>query len=243
MRMNSKSIPEITPSRHEVWKMFDRVARRYDFLNHFLSLNRDVTWRRKVAELLPGRKDQTVLDLATGTADQLLSLYGSDRVESGVGLDLSEEMLIIGRRKIAARQLEGCLTLRNGDAGAIPFDDNTFDAVTISFGIRNVTDVCHTLREMHRVLKPGGRALILEFSLPENRILRSTYLFYLRHVLPGLGGIISGDGRAYRYLDRTVESFPCGEAFCRLMRDAGFANAQARPLTFGVATIYHGDTA
>jgi len=194
-----------------------------------------------VAELLPEKSHQKVLDLATGTGDQLLALYESEKVKTGIGLDLAEKMLEVGRQKISGRGLTPKLELRHGDAEAIPFDTGTFDAVTMSFGIRNVTDVEDTLREILRVLVPGGRALILEFSLPCNRLIRNLYLFYFRHVLPVLGGLISGDHGAYRYLNQTVESFPSGEDFCNLMLRAGYSGVQVRPLTQGIASIYIGE--
>jgi demethylmenaquinone methyltransferase/2-methoxy-6-polyprenyl-1,4-benzoquinol methylase len=222
--------------------MFDRISHRYDLLNHLLSMNRDVAWRKRMSRHLPDRPDLKVLDLATGTADQLLSLYDSGKVGSGVGIDLAEKMLEVGRRKIKQRGLESALELQIGDAENIPFDDNRFDAVSISFGIRNVIDVPHALSEMHRILNSEGRALILEFSLPKSRWIRSLYLIYFRKILPRLGGLISGDREAYQYLNDTVETFPYGEEFCRLMRDAGFDNVQAIPLTFGIATLYRGDT-
>lgn len=221
--------------------MFDRIAGRYDLLNHLLSGNRDKRWRRLVADALPMRADLRVLDLATGTGDQLLALYDSERVGSGIGIDLAEQMLEIGRKKILERALNEHLELQSGDAGEIPFDDESFDAVTISFGIRNVLDVSQTLKHMHRVLRPEGRAIILEFSLPKSKLLKSGYLFYLRHILPHLGAAISGDGSAYRYLNQTIETFPYGEKFCGLMRDAGFAHVGCTPLTLGVASIYVGD--
>lgn len=218
--------------------MFDRIAPRYDLLNHLLSARRDVAWRKRMARHLPDGSGLMLLDLATGTGDQIFSILEStDRVKNAVGLDLSERMLEIGRGKIHGRNVE----LKNGDATAIPLVDNKFDVVTISFGIRNVIDVPGALREMRRVLKPGGRTLILECSLPRWRLLRGLYLFYLRHVLPRFGGWISGDAEAYRYLNVTIESFPKGEAFCDLMRSAGFKNVRAFPLSLGVAAIYQGD--
>ena len=230
------------PSRVEVWKMFDRVARRYDLLNRILSLGIDCAWRRKMASFLPAGKDLHVLDLATGTGDQLLFLFQqSNRLKSGIGMDLAEKMLEIGRKKVSTRGLSKAISLRTGNAMDIPSRDNQFDAVTISFGIRNMTDVNKALKEMHRVLKPGGRILILEFSLPGNRFLRSGYLLYLRHILPRIGALFSGDPHAYGYLNKTIETFPRGEAFCRLLEDEGFADAAAQPLTFGIATIYRGD--
>ena len=239
--MNLGSTENRSPSRHEVWRMFDRIAHRYDFLNHLLSLNRDVAWRKRLIRHLPDRPELTLLDLATGTADQLLTLYDCGRVKAGIGIDLSEKMLAIGREKIARRELQAKLSLESGDAEQIPFENDRFDAVTMSFGIRNVTDVPHTFREMRRVLNPGGRALILEFSLPKSRLLRRIYLCYFRRILPYLGGLVSGDSHAYRYLNETVETFPYGKEFCDLMRDAGFSKVSFTPLTFGIATIYRGD--
>lgn len=230
------------PSRSEVWRMFDRIAPRYDLLNRVLSFGRDVTWRKRMARHLPAGRPLEVLDLATGTADQLLFLLdaGAD-VRAGMGMDMAEQMLDRGRGKIAQRGLGERLTLRTGDATSIPAPADSFDVVTISFGIRNVVDVGQALREMARVLRPGGRALILEFSLPANRLVRGGHLFYLRRVLPRIGGWVSGDPRAYRYLNQTIETFPYGPAFSRLMRDAGFVDCQAHPLTLGVASIYQGD--
>lgn len=232
------------PPRQKVWEMFDRIAPRYDLLNRLLSFRRDVAWRNAMARHLPDRDHMLVLDLATGTGDQLLALRKRcDRISRGIGMDMSEGMLAFGREKIRDRGLTGQLELRTGDATDIPLPDATFDALTMSFGIRNVVDVPKALREMVRVLKPGGRALILEFSLPANRVVRAGHLFYLRRVLPAVGALVSGDGYAYRYLNQTIETFPYGEAFCSLMREAGFASAIPHPLTFGVATIYQGDKA
>ncbi len=230
-----------TPSRQQVHKMFDRIAHRYDLLNHLLSGNRDVAWRRRMSGMLPTRGDLDVLDLATGTGDQLLSLAETGKLRSGVGIDLAEKMLAVGREKIGKRGLGNLLQMQTGDAGAIPFGNAQFDAVSISFGIRNVLDVPSALREMFRVLRPEGRAMILEFSLPRNTIIRKAYLFYFRHVLPRLGSLVSGDSYAYRYLNQTVETFPYGDAFCTLMAEAGFTSVQATEVTFGIATIYTGD--
>jgi demethylmenaquinone methyltransferase/2-methoxy-6-polyprenyl-1,4-benzoquinol methylase len=150
-------------------------------------------------------------------------------------------MLEIGRAKLNRAGLNGTAELRTGDAMAIPFEDQSFDAVSISFGIRNMTDVPKALSEMYRILKPNGRALILEFSIPTSAAVRGPYLFYLRHILPRLGTAISGDSGAYRYLNETIESFPCGEAFLNLMSAAGFRHSEFTPLQFGIATLYQGD--
>jgi demethylmenaquinone methyltransferase/2-methoxy-6-polyprenyl-1,4-benzoquinol methylase len=222
--------------------MFDRVAHRYDFLNRLLSLGIDRCWRKKMVSLLPAGKDLQVLDLATGTGDQLLFLFAySDRVGSGVGIDLAERMLAVGRRKIKKQGLANCVALKTGDATNIPEDRARFDVVTISFGIRNVTDVHKALKEMHRVLRPGGRVLILEFSLPESKWIRLAYVLYLRHVLPRIGALVSGDPYAYRYLNETIETFPHGVAFCSLMENAGFIQTAAHPVTWGIATVYQGN--
>lgn len=236
--------PPPSASPDAVWSMFDRIAPRYDLLNRVLSLRRDVAWRRSLARHLRGRRDLRLLDLATGTGDQILHLLdaGVD-VESAVGLDMSEGMLAVGREKLAHRGLADVVDLRTGDATCIDLPDAGFDAVTITFGIRNVGDVPRALAEMLRVLSPGGRALILEFSMPGNPLLRAAYTVYLRHLLPWIGGWVSGDRQAYRYLNRTIEQFPSGEAFCLLMREAGFVDVVAHPLTFGVATCYVGERA
>ncbi len=229
------------PSRADVPEMFDRIAHRYDFLNHFLSANRDKVWRKQSATYLPDGDDLKVLDLATGTGDQLLALYATGRVTEGTGIDLSDGMLEIGRQKLTSLGLEKKLHLEKGNAESIPFADNSFNAVSISFGVRNVVELDRTLKEMHRVLTAGGRAIILEFSLPRNALFKSFYLFYFRFILPRLGRLISGDDSAYRYLNRTVETFPYGESFCKLMNVAGFVNVKQTLLTFGIASIYVGE--
>jgi demethylmenaquinone methyltransferase/2-methoxy-6-polyprenyl-1,4-benzoquinol methylase len=230
------------PSREGVWSMFDRIAPRYDFLNRLLTLGLDVAWRKHMADFLPAHDTVELLDIATGTGDQIFHILERDqRVTRAVGVDLAEKMLDIGREKVKQRGLDQVITLQTADALKLPFPDGSFDAVTISFGIRNVVDVPAALREMRRILRPGGRALILECSKPASPILRAGYTFYMRYIMPAIGAIISGDGQAYRYLNRTVETFPYGDAFCALMRDAGFANVKANPQTLSVATIYQGD--
>lgn len=222
--------------------MFDRIAPRYDLLNRLLSFRQDVAWRRRMARQVQAKQGLVLLDIATGTADQIISLMrGNDGIASAVGVDMSEGMLGFGREKIRKLNWSDRVVLKTGDAMGIPEPDATFDVATMSFGIRNVLNVTEALREVHRVLKPGGRALILEFSTPGNRLFRPLYFFYLRHVLPVLGGILSGDRSAYRYLNRTIETFPSGREFCAIMEAAGFERVQAIPLTFGIASIYQGD--
>jgi demethylmenaquinone methyltransferase / 2-methoxy-6-polyprenyl-1,4-benzoquinol methylase len=232
------------PSRQQVWKMFDRIAPRYDVLNRLLSFRCDVAWRKRMGKLIPEGSTLRLLDIATGTADQIISLMKSTpRITSAIGVDMSEGMLHFGREKINALNWQDRVQLKTGDAMSIPEPDQTFDIATMSFGIRNVLNVTEALREVHRVVKPGGRALILEFSTPANPIFRPLYFFYLRNILPLIGGILSGDRKAYKYLNRTIESFPSGEGFCEIMRTAGFVRVKAVPLTCGIASIYMGDRA
>jgi len=227
--------------RDDAPAMFDRIAPRYDLLNRLLSARRDIAWRKKLAAELPPISNLNVLDLATGTGDVILSILDHcDNISHAVGLDPASEMLSLAQKKIDAASCSDKTSLVRGDALSLPFLDSIFNAVTIAFGIRNVSDVPQGLREMWRVLKPGGKAVILEFSLPSNRLIRAIYLIYFRHILPRLGAIISRDAHGYRYLNATVESFPYGEEFCALMREADFEHVKAKTLTFGVATLYSG---
>lgn len=236
------SSPTPSPSRVNVGSMFDRIAHRYDLLNRLLSFGTDVHWRKRMGMHLPEGDALNVLDLATGTADVLISLEKHcPRVQRGTGVDLSFGMLSYGVPKLRAMSLADRFRLVQGNAMRLPLPAERYDAATISFGIRNVLDVGAGLREMHRVLRPGGRVLVLEFSLPGNALFRAGYLFYFRHVLPRIGALLSGDGHAYRYLNQTVETFPYGEAFCALLREAGFREVRAFPLTLGIATLYQGD--
>ena len=241
---NHQTGQEDEPSRQQVWHMFDRIAPRYDLLNRLLSFRRDVAWRKRMTRLIPEGKDLRLLDIATGTADQIISLMqSSDRITNAIGVDMSEGMLGFGREKIVQLNWQDRVVLKTGDAMSIPEPDQSFDIATMSFGIRNVLNVSEALREVRRVLKPGGRALILEFSTPGNPLFRPLYFFYLRNILPLIGGMLSGDRKAYKYLNRTIETFPSGQEFCDIMSASGFKNVKANPLTFGIASIYQGDRA
>ncbi len=218
--------------------MFDRIAAKYDLLNRVLSCGIDRLWRRRLARTLLSGTHHRILDLATGTGDVALTIASKAKRAFIVGVDPSAAMLAAGHDKIRQARHDNAIALAQGDAMALSFDDDIFDAVTIAFGIRNVPDVPQALREILRVTKPGGRLLILEFSLPTNPLLRSAYLLYFRHVLPRIGGAVSGDKEAYRYLNRSAEAFPAGSAMCSLIEAAGFAQPEAYPLTWGVATLY-----
>jgi demethylmenaquinone methyltransferase/2-methoxy-6-polyprenyl-1,4-benzoquinol methylase len=228
-------------ARPGVGGMFDRIAPTYDFLNHLLSLGWDCAWRRRAAGVVGEGGGLQVADLATGTGDMLIALLRRcPHIAKAVGLDVSEPMLSLCREKLGRAGLADRTELVRGDAAATPFAESSFDAVTMAFGIRNTSDVGATLREIHRILKPGGLSLILEFSLPKNRIVRWCHLKYLRLGVPLMGAVVSGDRRAYRYLNESIEAFYPPSEFCALMGEAGFAQVSATPLTWGVASIYRG---
>jgi demethylmenaquinone methyltransferase/2-methoxy-6-polyprenyl-1,4-benzoquinol methylase len=240
--MATMAIENPTYTKQESWKMFNRISGRYDFLNRFLSFGLDIIWRKKLVNFLPKKDDLKILDLATGTGDVLIYLLRNSKlISKAYGIDMAEGMLTIGKEKIEKNGLNEKITLQLGDINQVSFEGNMFDCTTIAFGIRNVEDPKQVLNEMFRVLKENGKALILEFSLPQSPILKTVYLLYMRYILPVLGAVISGDFKAYKYLNQTVEKFPYGEEFCALMKEAGFKNVKANPLTFGVATIYEGD--
>jgi demethylmenaquinone methyltransferase/2-methoxy-6-polyprenyl-1,4-benzoquinol methylase len=229
------------PSKSESPKMFDRISGRYDLLNHLLSFGQDFIWRRKVASLIARFPHERLLDLACGTCDLLLAASGyNDNIKLCIGIDASDNMLRIGDRKIRSRGLSRTFNLIGGDGMELPLADGSVDFSMISFGIRNMPDPQRTLHELCRVTEDGGTLAVLEFSIPERQPVASIYMFYLRRVLPLLGGLISGDHRAYSYLNKTVETFAYGEKFCEMMRTSGFASVEMFPLTMGVATVYLG---
>ncbi len=233
--------PTSAPSRHDVGKMFDRIAPRYDLLNHLLSGGIDLYWRRQVSLIIGENSTSIILDLATGTADQLLSISRHARhLRHGIGMDISMAMLTKAREKITRHGLETMTSFAQGSAMALPLGDNVVDIVTISFGLRNFTEPLLTLKEIKRVLKVNGKLIILEFGLPKIRLFRSVYLFYFRHVLPLIGALLSRDRNAYRYLNRTVETFPFGREMCALIQESGFRQITLRSLTGGIAFIYQG---
>jgi demethylmenaquinone methyltransferase/2-methoxy-6-polyprenyl-1,4-benzoquinol methylase len=229
--------------KKESYKIFDQIAPTYDALNHVLSMGIDIRWRKKLALELPEKKDLVVLDLATGTGDVALHLAHNLKIKTITGLDLSEKMIEIGREKVKKKNFGHKVFLKRGDGMNIPYEDNSVDLVTLSFGIRNFSDPLKGLHEIYRVLKPGGRVLVMEFSIPKNRIVKETYFFYFRKLLPWIGNKVSGHKDAYSYLNQTVESFPYGQQFLSLMSKAKLEKLKAKPLTFGIATLYIGDKA
>jgi len=224
-----------------VRQMFDSIAPRYDFLNRLLSLGIDRKWRKFAVRQIKFTENGQVLDVATGTGDVALEI--ASRTPASVrivGVDFSREMVELGREKIKNSDYCGRITLEVAPCEAIPFADETFDSVTIAFGIRNVVDRLQGLKEMHRVMKKGGRMVVLEFSTPRSRIFKSIYYFYFLRVLPVIGGFFSSFS-AYKYLPDSVLEFPSREDFKGLMAEAGFSDNRHFDLTFGIATVYVGE--
>jgi demethylmenaquinone methyltransferase/2-methoxy-6-polyprenyl-1,4-benzoquinol methylase len=232
-------IGEQPGKRDAVEQMFDSIAPQYDRLNRVLSLGIDQLWRRAAVRWLGQGRPQSILDVATGTGDlaiQALTL-GPERV---VGIDLSEPMLAVGRRKIAALGESDRITMTQADAADLPFEDDTFDAALVAFGVRNFENLDAGLAEIRRVLRPGGALVVLEFSTPTLPVFRELYFWYSKYVLPLIGALVSGNRGAYEYLPESVRAFPYGEAFLRRMRGVGYEHAEARPLTLGIASLYRG---
>jgi demethylmenaquinone methyltransferase/2-methoxy-6-polyprenyl-1,4-benzoquinol methylase len=228
------------PEKAAVRSMFDRIAPRYDLLNRLLSAGTDVRWRRQAVDFLELEPPLRVLDLCTGTADLLVEALGRDGRSSGLGVDVAQGMLVRGARKLERRGLARRARLVGGDGEALPVKAGSFDAAVVGFGIRNVGDAERALAEVHRALRPGGRFVVLEFSMPGG-LLGRLYRSYFTAVLPRVGGLVSGDASAYAYLPASVQKFPSPEAFGALMERAGFADVRIKPLTFGIACLHRGE--
>jgi demethylmenaquinone methyltransferase/2-methoxy-6-polyprenyl-1,4-benzoquinol methylase len=226
--------------KEEVAEMFNNISPRYDFLNRFLSLGIDIRWRKKVRRKVATLKPQLILDVATGTADVAIELRKTGAKQI-IGCDISEGMMVIGREKIAKRGLSDLIQLQLGDSENLPFTTDHFDAVTVAFGVRNFENPKKGLQEINRVLKPGGKIHVLEFSVPEKFPVKQFYGFYFKYILPFWGRMISKDTSAYTYLPNSVKAFPHGAAFLELLESAGFRNNSAKKLTFGIASLYIGE--
>ena len=223
--------------KEQVAQMFNRISRRYDFLNHFLSLGIDISWRKKAIKLLAQESPKSILDIATGTADFAIEASRLNPEEI-IGVDISEGMLAIGRTKIESKSLENQISLHLGDSEKLDFQDNKFDAVIVSFGVRNFENLNRGLTEMYRVLKDNGTVLILEFSKPRKFPFKQIYGWYFNHILPGIGSLVSKDNSAYKYLPESVKQFPSGSDFLKELSAAGFKDCICKTLTFGVSSIY-----
>lgn len=221
----------------QVADMFDSIAGKYDFLNHFLSLGIDKGWRKKAIKAIATIHPKTILDVATGTGDLAIAACAL-QPEKIVGIDISVGMLEVGKKKIQELQLASIIHLQTGDSEALAFDNRSFDAITCAYGVRNFENLTAGLREMNRVLKPGGKVAILEFSHPKQFPFKQLYQFYFKFILPTLGKIVSKHKTAYTYLPESVNAFPEGKKFCEILTDCGFKNAKAKALTLGVTTLY-----
>lgn len=229
-----------TGKKESVRKMFNRISNSYDFLNHFLSMGIDILWRKKLVRMLKNQHPKYILDVATGTGDLAITAAGIKGVKI-VGLDIAEEMLAVGQKKIEKKKLKDRIRFVSGDSENLPFTDSEFDAAMVAFGVRNFENLDKGLAEMHRVLKVGSKIFVLEFSMPEKFPVRQLYHFYFKNILPLLGRIISKDRSAYTYLHDSVQEFPSGTDFLERLHGVGFKNAVQRKLSFGIASIYFGE--
>lgn len=232
-----KPYEESGSKKEQVAEMFDNVSGHYDFLNHFLSLGIDVWWRKKTIRQLKNIQVRHLLDVATGTADLAIEALNL-KPEKIIGIDLSAKMLAIGAEKV--KKYNGKIELMQGDSENLPFADQSFDAVTVAFGVRNFENIEKGIAEMQRVLREGGKLVVLEFSKPKNFFIKFIYNIYFLHILPLIGKIISKDQRAYTYLPESVQAFPEGDAFLEILQKNGFKHTQCIALTFGISSIYVG---
>ena len=240
---HDKIVPDENSNLHkkeQVAEMFNSIAGKYDFLNRFLSGGIDIIWRKKAIQQLKALQPQLILDVATGTADVALMTYERLHPQKIIGIDISEGMLDLGKQKIEKSDLSEKIVLKKGDSENIEFNDNSFDAITVSFGVRNFENLLKGLQEMHRVLKPGGKLVILEFSKPRFKPFQIIYNFYLSTLAPGFAQIFSKNKKAYQYLNNSVQTFPEGKLFLTIMHEAGFTQTYLKPLSLGICTIYCG---
>ena len=223
--------------KKQVTRMFDTISGEYDKLNRVISFGTDIRWRKRVVSILTPRKPKRILDIATGTGDLAIALKqtGAEKI---VGLDISPGMLDIGKQKVSALQLDQTIDMVIGDSEKLAFEDGSFDAATVAFGVRNFENLKQGLSEIYRVLRPGGTLVVLETSVPRNFPFKQGYYFYSRYLLPVIGRIFSRDRSAYRYLSESAASFPYGEAFNNILKEIGFIGIECKPQTFGVASIY-----
>ncbi len=223
--------------KQQVEQMFDNIAPKYDFLNHFLSLGIDKLWRKKAIRILSGYKTDFLLDVASGTGDFAIAA-AKLKPSKIIGFDISEQMLNVGRGKVQRLGLDHIIEFQKGDSEAMPFDDAHFDAITVAFGVRNFENLENGLKEFVRVLKNDGVAVILEFSKPKYFPMKQLYLFYFFGILPLIGRLVSKDSSAYSYLPESVMAFPDDQKFLTILRNVGFSKATQKRLSFGIATIY-----
>lgn len=226
--------------KEQVAEMFNSIAFRYDFLNRFLSAGIDAGWRKKAINQLKELKPKKVLDVATGTGDVALMTYKMLQPEKIIGIDISEGMLGFGRQKIEKLGLQNSIELFKGDSENINFEDNSFDAITVAFGVRNFENLEKGLKEMLRVLRPGGKLVVLEFSKPKQPVFKSFYNLYMNRIAPAFGKLFSKNKNAYQYLNDSVQVFAEGQTFLNIIQEAGFTKTYLKPLSLGICTVYCG---
>lgn len=231
-----------TSKREQVAEMFDNISPKYDLLNHVLSAGIDIYWRKKAIRLLRSYAPKKILDIATGTGDFALEALAL-KPEKVIGVDISAGMLAVGRDKMKKRGVDQIIDMQLGDSERLLFEDNVFDAVIVSFGVRNFENLLAGLTDMHRVTRPGGVCLVLEFSKPRTTPFKQLYGFYSNTILPLIGRLVSKDSSAYTYLPESVQAFPDGPDFLRVFEQAGFTKTKWVSLTFGIASIYIGQKA
>lgn len=233
------------PKKQGIKALFNNIAPEYDKLNHILSLDIDRIWRRRaVKHIIQVDEAQKILDIACGTGDFTIAIAKkANKKTEIIGLDLSEEMMKIGRQKVEAEGFSSMVDLVEGDSEALKYNDNHFDRISVAFGVRNFENLSLGLSEMYRVLKPGGRLVILELSIPSNPILLYLYKLYFLKILPFIGGKISGDSAAYKYLPASVMNFPKPDKFKQIMADCGFSAVEYKPYTFGICSLFIGNKA
>ena len=227
--------------KKQVEKMFDKIAFRYDFLNHFLSAGIDVGWRKKAIKQLRSLDPKSILDVATGTGDMAILSYRLLNAEKIIGIDISEGMLEIGKKKIEKLGLQQRIELLKGDSETIIFNSNSFDAVTVAFGVRNFQNLELGLSEIKRVLKPGGKLIVLECTKPKLPVIKNFYNLYLNVIAPWIGRVISKNKNAYQYLNESVQKFPEGKDFVQILNKLGYKNASCKTLSLGISSIYCGE--
>lgn len=231
---------DLRPKTEQVKEMFDSIAPSYDFMNRAMTFGIDKLWRRRAVRMVARTKPFRILDIATGTGDLAIKLARNTTADEVIGVDLSEKMLEVGRKKVERTGLTHCVSFRQADCLVLPFEDASFDCITVAYGVRNFANILDGYKEMYRVLRPGGTLCVVELSTPRGRFVKPLYDFYTRRMIPWLGQIVSKDVRAYSYLPESIAAVAQGDEMLGLMARAGFTDTRCRRMTFGTCSIYTG---